>query len=60
MLDIRSYIMINQFKILALASKFVFVFFGYDNIRLPCPLRWINQWAFEFADFQFVLLSSNR
>ena len=53
-----SYIMINQCKISALASKFVF--FCFDNIMLPSPLRWINQWAVEFADFQFVLFASNR
>ena len=54
MLDILSYIMINQCKISALAS----IFFGFDNIMLPSPLWWINQWAVEFADFQFVLFAS--
>ena len=58
MLDILNYIMINQCKISALASRFVFL--AFDNIMLLSPLRWMNQWAVEFADFQFVLLSSNR
>ena len=48
--------MINKCKISASASKFV-LFFCLDNIMLPFPLRWINQWAVEFTDFQFVLLA---
>ena len=58
MLDILNYIMINQCKISALASRFVFL--AFDYIMLLSPLQWMNQWAAEFAGFQFVLLASKR